>query len=225
MKKVTWKSLAVALFLGCGVLVALVWANEVIEMATYIPTVPAGGAFRNMQYFRSSGAWTVPNGVTKILVEVWGAGGGGGSSIGGGYPAGGGSGAYGMGIFDVASGAAYTVTVGSGGGANQDGGSSSFGNLISAGGGRGAPGGEASVGGAGGTSSAPFNISGQAGGGFVKTNITAPGGSGGSAPRGGPGAPISHGNAIPGIAPGGGGGSSGYVTGGRGADGGVLVWW
>ncbi len=103
---------------------------------------------QNFQVFDASGTWTVPSGITKILVEVWGAGGGGGAA---GSPAwggtGGGGGAYGKGIFSVTPGASFTVTVSTGGtggaltgGNGGNGGTSSFGALISAGGGTGGSG-------------------------------------------------------------------------------------
>ncbi len=184
--------------------------------------------FSNFQYFASSGTWTVPSGVTRIMVEVWGAGGGGGNNTmdtGGGYPSGGGGGAYGMGIYAVVPGTTYTVTVGLGGNGESNGRASSFGALISAGGGAGAAPHRTDLGGAGGISTAPFNISGQRGGGPVNAGVGAAGGGGGSAPRGGLGAPAERGDGLAGGIPGGGGGGSGGGSGGRGGDGGVMVWW
>src|SRR6185437_7983129 len=80
--------------------------------------------------------FTVPSGVTSIQVEAWGAGGGGAS-------AGGGGGGYASSVFSATGGNQYTVKVGAGGSAGNDGekSSASFGsNLVSAGGGSGANG-------------------------------------------------------------------------------------
>ena len=56
-----------------------------------------------------AGQWTVPAGVTKIMIEAW--GGGGGGAAGGG----GGSGAYAQTVVNVTPGSALTITVGTGG--------------------------------------------------------------------------------------------------------------
>jgi len=75
----------------------------------------------NMQVYRADGTFTVPAGVTRIMVELWGAGGGGGAyhivphtycAVNGG---GGGSGAYAKGVFAVTPGADYSFTCGRGG--------------------------------------------------------------------------------------------------------------
>mgnify|MGYP001042655339 CR=1 FL=1 len=109
--------------------------------ATYV--APAGfmgifgiGLYRS---FSKNGSFTVPSGVTRIRVRVVGAGEGGTNQVRGGHGAG-----YAHGVFDVTPGDVYPVTVGVGGlTANAgsgvtDGGSSSFGALISATGGTGA---------------------------------------------------------------------------------------
>jgi hypothetical protein len=88
--------------------------------------------------------WTVPAGVTRIMVEVW--GGGGGSSFDdytpntGGHMWGGAGGGYAKGVYSVTPGAVYNVTVGIGGtgnysGSGQNGTPSSFGSLVVATGG------------------------------------------------------------------------------------------
>lgn len=87
-----------------------------------------GGGLHGMQEFTSSGTFTVPTGVTSILVDMWGASGGfsnvcaPSSSNNFSCPAGSidaqggpGSGAYSAGVFAVASGVQYTVTVGQAG--------------------------------------------------------------------------------------------------------------
>ena len=65
--------------------------------------------YKNFATFLTTGNWTVPAGVPKIAIEIWGAGGGG-TSVGGG-----GGGGYVMGVFNVTQGATFTFTVGNGG--------------------------------------------------------------------------------------------------------------
>jgi|SRR3989344_8905412 len=84
-----------------------------------------------LQVFNSSGTWSQA-GVTQVTVEVW--GGGGGPSDGG-YSYGGAGGGYAKGFYAVTPGSPYTVTVGAGGTEGVNGGTSSFGSLISATGG------------------------------------------------------------------------------------------
>lgn len=83
--------------------------------------------FNSMQQFTSSGTWTKPSGITKIVVEIFGAGGGGGGGrSSGSYPNGGnggGAGGYSMKVIDVSSISTATVTIGagsSGAGADSD---------------------------------------------------------------------------------------------------------
>jgi hypothetical protein len=67
------------------------------------------GALPNFASFNTSGNWTVPDGITKVVVEVWGAGGGGsqyGSGAGGGYI---------KGNFTVTPGSSITFSIGTGG--------------------------------------------------------------------------------------------------------------
>jgi phage-related tail fiber protein len=82
------------------------------------------GAFNGIQEFTQSGTFTVPAGVTHLLVELWGGGGGGGGAtfglpvsppclgLGGG---GGGAGGYTRAVVPVTPGAQYTITVGAAG--------------------------------------------------------------------------------------------------------------
>lgn len=78
------------------------------------PGTPSGG-FTNFKVFDANPAsWPKPDGVTKFMVELWGAGGGGYGS--GGVCTGGGGGGYGREIFTVAAAAAtYNLHVGAGG--------------------------------------------------------------------------------------------------------------
>jgi hypothetical protein len=65
--------------------------------------------------FASSGNWTCPAGVTKVLVSVVGGGGGGRGGTFNVLGVTGGYGGYGSGVLTVTPGTVYTVTVGSGG--------------------------------------------------------------------------------------------------------------
>jgi len=67
--------------------------------------------YKNFETFRTVGtnAWTVPAGVTKICIELWG-GGGGGSNFGGG-----GGGGYIKAYFTVTPGSSVSYTIGTGG--------------------------------------------------------------------------------------------------------------
>lgn len=93
------------------------------------------GMLNGTQDFTTSGTWVAPGGVTRVLVELWGAGGGGGNcrgflcALNGG---GGGAGAYSRNVLAVVPGATYTVTVGLGGtGGTSGGGITSFSDMSS----------------------------------------------------------------------------------------------
>jgi hypothetical protein len=88
------------------------------------PQGPPGlaGGFNGIQEFTQNGAFAVPAGITHILVELWGAGGGGSGSCGSpngallpGGGAGGGGGGYTRAVLPVTPGATYDVIIGSGG--------------------------------------------------------------------------------------------------------------
>lgn len=203
---------------------------------SWASSAPSGGApFSNVQAFTSGNTFTVPSGVTKLWVEVYGAGGGGAGSNGGSaYGSGGGGGAGGvaMGFLTVTPSQQITVTVGSGGTAGGSGGTgntSSFSTLSATGGSGGAMGDAGGWGGAGGTGSGgSINQSGGAGGGGGGTAGASAGGSGGSNTRGGGGRGSSYagGGGVAGsVYGGGGGGTAGTSTGGAGGGGGVIVWW
>ena len=101
----------------------------------------------SVQTFTSSGTWTKPSGITKVVVEVQGAGGAGGT-INGSYASPGAAGGYAKKFIDVSSISSSTVTIGSGGagvtsGSGNNGGASSWAdgtNTISCGGGSGGDG-------------------------------------------------------------------------------------
>ncbi len=81
---------------------------------------PTGG----LREYRASGTWTAPAGVTRVMLEVWGAGGAGGpgslDSQGGG--GGGGAGAYQRVVLAVVPGTTYDLVIGDGGRPDPSGG-------------------------------------------------------------------------------------------------------
>jgi hypothetical protein len=200
----------------------------------------------NTQVFTSSGTYTPSVGLLYAQVEVIGAGGGGGGASGGGGTssagAGGGGGGYARGIFDAATiGSSQTVTIGApgtGGTGNvigNNGGTCSFGILLSASGGLGGNGCGAvtqggSVGGLGGAGAGgDIQGAGDTGGNGVVTSPTdcASGGGGGTTYGGGGLAQVDA-NGGNGQGYGGGGAGAGNHgvsnrTGGTGASGVVIV--
>ena len=93
------------------------------------------GSGAHMALYTVSDTFTVPSGVNSVIVELWGAGGGGLSTWS--SSGGGGGGGYGKSGVSVTSGQKYYVTVGTGGTPDNNGGNSSFGNLLIATGGSG----------------------------------------------------------------------------------------
>lgn len=194
---------------------------------------PVSAIFNTLQAFTSSGTYTPATGVTRVFVEVWGAGGGGGGVVANNrISSGGGAGGYSCGFVDVTAGTPITVTVGTGGaggantGANGSaGGTSSFGALSATGGAAGTGSGAGSsdgtlyVGGAGGAGSGgTLNLTGgKAGNSYFSyappssTSFTTTWTlnlNGGDAPRGGIGGTLTEAQtatSTAGIAPGGGG--------------------
>ena len=75
--------------------------------------VTGAGGLASVQTFTSSGTWTKPTGVTKVIMEVQGAGGGG--SKGSSYHIAGAGGGYAKKFLDVSSISTATITVGAGG--------------------------------------------------------------------------------------------------------------
>ena len=78
-------------------------------------------SYPNFRQFFSNAFFTVPAGVSKVLVEIWSGGGGGNglttdpTTANSGYGSGGGGGGYGKAIFAVSPGTVLTITVGAGG--------------------------------------------------------------------------------------------------------------
>jgi hypothetical protein len=195
--------------------------------------------------FLATGTFTVPTGITSVIVECWAGGAGGapdGTTNGGN---GGGGGAYSRSTLAVTGGNTYTVTVGTGGASNAAGTDSWFntsgtilakGGTISTGGaaasgigdvkfsgGDGAAGAVAGAGGGGGGGAGDASNGGAASGATGGTGGTAGGGNGGN---GGPTSTVGS----PGVVPGGGGGGGGFnvlgtSNGGAGANGKVTIQW
>ena len=190
--------------------------------------------------------WICPEGVTSISVEAWGGGAGGDNSI----DRGGGGGAYaGNTSLTVIPNNSYTITVGSGGDAGENGQSSSFANSVIAAGATGANGGTVAAstgtlrfaGGNGGASTGNGGAGGGGSGGAggnggngqnTNNNTGGLGGVGGLAGAGSPGATGGNGgnrlgSGSNGEAPGGGGGERGEngSGSGAGADGQVIINW
>jgi hypothetical protein len=184
-----------------------------------------------------SGTWIVPDGVYRIRVSIWGAGGGGGYSTVG-AASGGGSGAYVQRTFDVSPGDVVSFSVGAGGpgGAGspaqqgQPGGATTItvnGETVTAGGGGGGLNGTTTNGSAnsppgGVASGGDINLNGSPGDyGYVVYGPAILGGNGPAAPNGGQRVMGGHGAASPGSVPGGGASASGgsSFAGGTGARG------
>lgn len=95
-----------------------------------------------VQDFTASGTWTAPSGVSRVIVQLWGAGGGGGFAGFINNAGAGGGGAFASAVLTVTPGSTYSIAVGTGGGGETTGGSTTFSDssstvLVSAGGGLG----------------------------------------------------------------------------------------
>ena len=184
--------------------------------------------------FATPGAisWTVPNDVTRIKRQIWGAGGGSDGSVNAvSWVCGAGGGGYIESVDVVTPGATITGAVGAGGaaglsgaGGGTAGGSSSFGGMTATGGGRGQPSIDGSAGvGSGGN---VLNMSGQPGSSGVPISGGGQGGAGGAGAMGGGGGAAGNSSAQPGTRPGGGAGGPGAnisQAGQPGGDGMVIV--
>jgi len=196
----------------------------------------AASSVSSIQAFTSSGTFTVPAGVTKVKVTVVGGGAGGRTASNSTSQGGGGSGGAAIKVITgLTPGGTVAVTVGTGGAANTDGVTSSFGAYCSATGGV-SPGvfsNNPGPGGAGGTATGgDINFTGGAGGGGsgVSGTVAGNGGGGGCSIFGGGGLGAVGTNAVntagagaPGTGAGGGGGCGGPGTGGAGGSGIVIV--
>lgn len=167
-----------------------------------------------IQVLTATGTWTKPADCRKVKVTVVGGGGGGGGNYGGG---GGGSGAS-IKYIDVTAISSVSVTVGSGGGSETTGGTSSFGAYCSAtGGGAGVNAGNGGTAGTG--TGGDINIRGNAGDRAVSSGFC--GGGGSSFLGGGGGA--NNGTGGDGIGGNYGGGGAGGSGGGQAGAGGVVT--
>ena len=203
------------------------WVSSAPTATSPIPTIQA---------FTSSGTFTVPAGVTKVKVTVVGGGGGGRTATNSTSQGGGGSGGAAIKVITgLTPGGTVAVTVGTGGAANTNGVTSSFGAYCSATGGvsPGLSSNNPGPGGDGGTATGgDINFTGGAGGGGsgVSGTVAGNGGGGGCSIFGGGGLGAVGTNAVntagagaPGTGAGGGGGCGGPGTGGTGGSGIVIV--
>ena len=170
-------------------------------------------------YTSGTNTFTVPNGITKVMVEVW--GGGGGSAIS--SNVGGGGGGYAKGILSVTPGNTITATVGAGGTGGQAygndgaaGGTSTFSSLSATGGAGTSVANGSGVGGVG-SGGSILNLRGSKG----ASPIGGSTGVGGVAPYSGA-YTLETGQ---GQGPGGGGYASGNVSGTNGSAGQINVWY
>ena len=123
-------------------------------------SVLSSAYLRNVYMFTSSGTWIAPTGVTWIKLRLLG-GGGAGGSVTGTYQScgGGGAGGYVEGYTQVVPGNSYTYAIGAGG-ANGNGGDTTFGSMLAGGGGMGSLSGG---GGGGSASGGDLNVPGASG--------------------------------------------------------------
>lgn len=191
------------------------------------------GPIQRMQAFTANGSFTVPQGVYRIKVRLWGGGGGGGAATAAaGSGSGGGGGGFAEGVFDVTPNQVLTATVGAAGAAGVGGnggagGSTSLGSLLSAtggGGGLASAGAQPTSGPGGAGTGGAYQIGGQPGQPGVQLGGTPFGGAGGN-PFGSTGAPASPGLGGGGTRAGGGSGGANNNAGGAGGAGLIIVEW
>ncbi len=104
-------------------------SGDTVAVGSGATTSGFAGGLSSVQTFTSSGTWTRPSGITKVIMEVQGAGGSGSGSPNGEDCNGGAAGGYAKKLLDVSSISTSTITVGAGG-AGVDGGA---GGVINAG--------------------------------------------------------------------------------------------
>jgi hypothetical protein len=226
------------------------WLCFSYTKAAGTPIISSQGGFSNVATFSSSGTWTVPTGITKALIELWGAGGGGGgASVSNAIGGGGGGGAFLSKLTtSLTPGSDVTVTIGTGGtagttsgtngaaGGNTTASGGGLASTLTAGGGSGGTGSTSSAtlaaGGAGGTATnGDLNFAGQVGGGGNGGQSGLGTGAGGDSPRGGAGGPASGDNTAgaAGTTPGGGGAGgmadAASKAGGAGANGFCVIYY
>ncbi len=97
-------------------------SGDTVAVGSGATTSGFAGGLSSVQTFTSSGTWTRPAGITKVIMEVQGAGGSGSGSPNGEQCNGGAAGGYAKKLLDVSSISTSTITVGAGG-AGVDGGS------------------------------------------------------------------------------------------------------
>ncbi|WP_200868886.1 glycine-rich domain-containing protein [Pseudomonas brassicacearum] len=192
-------------------------------------SLAAAFPFRGRQIFKVPGVfiWKVPSGVTKVWVEIIGAGGGGARLATLPGPSGGAGGGIARKLYDVSGKASVTVTVGAGGigalvdgGTGAAGGTSSFGTALAAtGGGGGLTNGFGARGGIGHGGDENHTI-GSAGHAIAGLSATFLGGAGGGGTS-----PPSWKDDVKPLTPGHGGGGRGGSAAPDGADGQVTIQW
>ncbi len=90
-------------------------SGSTITLGSGVTLVGADSGLASVQTFTSSGTWTRPSGITKVIMEVQGAGGGAGQAPSGNDGGGGGGGGYAKKFLDVSSISTSTITVGAAG--------------------------------------------------------------------------------------------------------------
>ena len=90
-------------------------SGDTVAVGSGASTSGFDSGLASVQTFTSSGTWTRPAGITKVIMEVQGGGGGGGKGANGDYNAHGAGGGYCKKFLDVSSISTSTITIGSGG--------------------------------------------------------------------------------------------------------------
>ena len=203
-----------------GTTLTLGASGDTVALGTGASSSGFEAGLASVQVFTSSGTWTRPSGITKVIMEVQGAGG---SGSAGGYYNNGSAGGYAKKLLDVSSISTSTITVGAGGaaksantGAGNAGGDSSWAD------------GTNTITGSGGLAGSGSVNTGVVGGAASGGDINIPGGRGSMINYGAGDSMFGYGDVeqtVDGVGYGS-GGSYGYTTyaGGAGAPGIVVVW-